>query len=316
MNIKEKIKEVLDVYKNATFSVFTTQGLALTIILLLLFFSFYLFNFTLNFGLLQKPVPVFHFDLLAIIFAILSAIFTMGIWWILGTSFAPKVGSFLTEQKIMNILFTKGDIHYFEKVDTKNLRIMPGTIIAKFINILLSWFAITAFLLGFLLPLFSGKTSADKLYAFFTSDISNPFNFILKILIVFVLGPLLMTITVPIPWMLLDTRLKAYNSATKVNTFVGSAVQTRLNSIFAISGIVTLIMQNLSLDTIVLVIVFIISILAFPAMLMITLYNMLFQVQYYESFLVQIPVPFGISKLDLEVKFSNKSENEPSDSPD
>ena len=319
MDVKKKVIEIADIYKNATLSVFTTFGLVFTILLTLLFFSFYLINFNLNLptNLLTKPVPIFHFDIIAIIVAILSSIITMAIWWILGTKYAPKVGALLTEHKLAHLLLTKGDIHYFEKVDRKTLRINVGTIIGKFINLLLSWFAVTAFLLGFLLTFFNGTTSAtsDKLYAFITSEFvfNNLSNYILKLLIVFVLGPILMTITVPIPWMLLDSHLKAYSSSSKINSFVGKAVQTRLNSVFALGGFITLILQNLSLNTIVLVIVFIFGILAFPSMLMITLYNMLFQVQYYETFLKAIPVPFGTTKIEMEIKFNNKVETTVSD---
>ena len=215
----------------------------------------------------------------------------------------------------MNILFTKGDFHYFEKVGQENLRIMPGTIIAKFINLILSWFAVVAFLLGFLLQSFQGT---DKLFAFFTANFStNPVNYILKLIIVFVLAPILMTITIPIPWMLLDTRLKAYSSGAKINSFVGKVIQSRVNSLFAIGGIATLLIQNLSLNNfgsiILSAVFFVIGYLAFPTILMVTLYNMLFQVQYYESFLREIPVPFGTTRIDVETKFTKAEESKDED---
>ena len=198
-----------------------------------------------------------------------------------------------------------------KKVNEENLRITPINVISKFINLLLAWLAVTAFILGFLLPFFSGSTSNAKLYSFFTSEIGsgNIINYILKIIIVFVLSPLLMSITIPIPWMLIDTYLKSYNSRTKTNSFVGKAIQAKLSPLFAIGGLVTLIVQNISLDTIVLIAVFAVAILAFPTIIMVTLYNMLFQVKYYESFLRKIPVPFGTTSVQMEVKFKKDSEN-------
>lgn len=308
MDVKEKLTEILSIYKNATLKVFTTNGLIMTIVLILLFMATYLVNVSLN-----ATLKLFQSDVFAILIAIVSAILTMALWWVLGVKYAPKLGALLTEKKIMNILFTKGDFHYFEKVDSDDLRIMPGTIIAKFINLILSWFAVTAFLLGFLLSVFPGSTTADKLTTFFTATPGLTLEYILKLLIVFVLSPLLMTITVPIPWMLLDTRLKAYNSSAKINSFVGRAVQSRLNGLFAVGGIGTLLLQGLNADNIILAVVFIFGFLAFPTILVVTLYNMLFQVKYYESFLKEIPVPFGTTRIDSETKFSTQEPTNTSD---
>jgi hypothetical protein len=309
MTSNNRITNLLSIYKRATLSVFTTSGLVFTVVGLIVLMAFNLLNFTINLQVFSTPIAIFEFNPLNIILAVISAFITMSVWWFIGTKFAPKIGNILTEKKIANILITKGDIHYFEKVERETLRISPNTIIAKFINLLLSWFAVTAFLLGFLLPLFSGAGQNEKLFSFLTSNLTDIGNYILKCLVVFVLAPILMSLTVPIPWMLLDARLKAYNSGAKINSFVGRAIQGKLNSIFAIGGVVALIMQNLSLDTIVLVIVFIFSFLAFPSMITVTLYNMLFQVQYYESFLREIPVPFGTTKVEMELKFKKNDQS-------
>ena len=307
MDLKQKVLDTVDMYKRADFRVFTRPGLIFTIVLLIVFLSFNLFKYTANLPGISEPIKVLSFDPLTIAVAILSAVITMAIWWFIGTTYAPKVGYYLTEKKLANILITKGDIHYFEKVDREDLRIIPGTVIAKFINLLISWFAVTVFLLGFLLFLFPGGDSSAKLVSFF-----QPSDFLVllfKYIIVFLLAPILMSITVPIPWMLLDTRLKAYSSGAKINSFVGHAVQVRLNSIFAVGGIVTLVIQNLKPDVIILIIVFIFVFLSFPSMLMVSLYNMLFQVQYYESFLREIPVPFGTTSVQMEVKFQKEDIN-------
>ena len=37
------------------------------------------------------------------------------------------------------------------------------------------------------------------------------------------------------------------------------------------------------------------------------LYNMLFQVEYYEAFLRRIPVPFGATIIEMEQKFLSKN---------
>ncbi len=324
MDLKQKLVSVVDIYKRVTLSVFTTTGLLFSVALIIIFSPFYLYNnkkwdIPTQWGAVQ----IFHLDLIGLLLAVLVPILTMALWWVLGTKYAPKFGALLTEKKILNMVITKGDIHYFEKVEAETLRITPNSIISKFINLILAWIAVVAFLLGFLLSLFTGKS---KIYTFFTVQWNSgmPIDYLLKIIIIFVLSPLLMSITIPIPWMLIDTKLKAYSSATKTNNFVGRAVQAKLSPLFAIGGLITLIMQNLSIDTIILIVIFVIAILALPSVLMVTLYNMLFQVKYYESFLREIPVPFGTTKVDMEVKFQkqdgkvpeNTEESEKSDSDD
>lgn len=309
MNVKNSLIGIIDLYKRATIKVFTKLGLVFSAVLIVVFLSFYIFNYNTNVS--EGPVPVFHFDPLGIIFSLLSAFVMMALWWMIGTRYAPKIGELLTEKKISNLLLTKGDMHYFEKVDEENLRITPINVISKFINLLLAWLAVTAFILGFLLPLFSGSTSNAKLYSFFTAEFGSGslIDYILKIIIVFVLAPLLMSITIPIPWMLIDAHLKSYNTNTKTNAFVGRAIQTKLSPLFAIGGLITLIVQNISVDTIILIVIFAIAILAFPTIIMVTLYSMLFQVKYYESFLRKIPVPFGTTSVQMEVKFQKQSDN-------
>lgn len=317
MDTKQRIIEALEIYKRIDLKVFKLSGLIFTSILIIIFLPFYLVkgvNFKLSGG---ATIPITTFDPIGLLLAFVIPIITMIVWWFLGTTYAPKLGALLTEKKIMNILITKGDIHYFEKVELHELRITPGVVISKFINLILAWFAVTAFLLGFLLQFFSSSATKSKIITFFTTEWnSGPvylFDYFLKIIIIYILAPLLMSITIPIPWMLIDTRLKAYSSGTKTNSFVGRAVQARLSPLFAIGGILTLVMQNLSLETLVGVIIFILAILALPSIIMVTLYNMLFQVKYYESFLKEIPVPFGTTSVQMETKFQKQDEPQSQD---
>lgn len=308
------ISDLLDVYKRATLRVFTTPGLIFTVILILIFAIFNLVDFDFPFS--GGNIKLFVFNPFNLLIAIVSSVLTMSIWWFVGTRYAPKIGEFLTEKKIGNMIFTKGDIHYFEKVELEDLRIVPGIVIAKFINLLMSYLAITAFLLGIFLGFFNGTDSTAKLITFFESNLSNdPVAYVLKLILVFVLAPLLLTLTIPIPWMLIDTKLKAYNSKLKINSLVGKSIQKLLTPIFAIGGLATLLLQNLTPDVIILFLTFIFIFLAFPSILMVTLYNMIFQVKYYESILRSIPVPYGTTKVEMELKFK-KTEDESSNRED
>lgn len=293
------------IYKNLTFRVFTVPGLIFTIVLLILFAALNMVDF--------EPVVGFqllYFNPITLVIAWATAMFTMSLWWILGVWLAPLVGTFLTENKIGNMIFTKGNQHYFEKVPESDLRIKPGLIIAKFINLLMSWLAVSAFLLGIVMNYVDNTWLADFFTANLFGSSPNYALYFVKVLLILVAAPILMTVVIPIPWMLLDVRLKAFHSGSKQVFLVGRAIQARLNPIFAVGGLVSLVMANLSVDLIVQLISFVIAFLCFPSVLIVTLYYMLFQVKYYESFLRRIPVPYGTTKVVMEVKFKKPEAEE------
>lgn len=325
----ESIKRVISAYKNVTFSVFTPAGLVTSAVIILIFVVLNLIEFTLIVPFTSLPIQLAFPNPVFIVMAIIVAIYTTSLWYIIGTRWAPRVGTLLTEKKILNIIFTKGDIHYFEKTTEEELKILPSHIISKFINLLLSWLAVSAFVIGVLLPLGDiiivafgnpigafGNPNQDRMLRFFNPDFGTfPIMYIYKLILIFVISPLLLSIVWPIPWMLIDTKLKSYKSGLKLNFLVGKQLQSRLSAFFAVGGLVTLFITFATdipafINFIIAFLGFVLFFLGLPSAIIVLLYNLLFQVQYYESILTAIPVPFGSTKVEMEVKIKKKPEIE------
>ncbi len=313
----ESIKNTFSIYRQATFKVFTRGGLIISILIIILFTGLNLFEFDLD--ILGVRITIADFVPINILIAFIVAFYTASMWYLIGIRLAPRVGEFLTEKKIMNIIITKGDMHYFEKTIEEERKVVPGLVIGKFINLLISWLAVSAFVIGlFYLPIagliFGEPSQQQQILNFFEPDpFVNPILYLFKLLLIFIISPLLLSIIIPVPWMLIDTKLKAYNSKIKLNFLVGRQLQARLSVLFAIGGLVTLFLSFISrldllLEFALLFISFVILFIGLPSAIIVMLYNMLFQVEYYEAFLRGIPVPYGTTTIEMEQKFTPKSD--------
>ena len=301
-NKKEVLKDAINVYKQANFQVFTRMGLIISLFIVLIFsavhfLSFNLAGISVNGGIMNFLI---NFTL-----AFGSALFTSSLFWMIGKNYGPKIGYLLVTNKILKIVLTKGDSHYFEKLGESERKIIPGLALNKFINLLLSWLAVSAFLIGGTIRLFNFPVTT-----FLTSNDDLLYVF-LRYIFVLIISPILLLIVIPIPWMLIDTQLKNYSSGSRLNNLVGRLVQQRVASLFAIGGVVSLFLISATLETLIALIVFIIIFVGLPASLVALFYNLLFQMEFYDEFIKTIPVPYGLTQVIMESKTikNHKEEN-------
>ncbi|MHA1984184.1 MAG: hypothetical protein ACW967_07505 [Candidatus Hodarchaeales archaeon] len=303
------LKDSIEVYRHANIRVFTRAGLVSSIILIIFFSGIQFLEINIgSFKSNNDPFYVISYLLLAF----LSALFTSSLFWMIGKNYGPKIGNLLVTNKILKIVLTKGDSHYFEKMGVSERKITPALSINKFINLLLTWLAVVAFLIGIFIPLiggfpfFSGPgfTPGEYITDFFNANFNNLAYYFIKIIFVLFVSPLLLLIVIPIPWMLIDTQLKSYSSGPRINHVVGRLVQQRLTSLFAIGGIVSLILVNQDFDFYFALIGFILFFIGLPVALVSFFYNLLFQLEYYDEFIKIIPVPLGITSVAMESKIT------------
>ncbi|MHA1991744.1 MAG: hypothetical protein ACW981_12845 [Candidatus Hodarchaeales archaeon] len=309
------LKDSIEVYRHANIRVFTRAGL-ISSILLIIFFGGIQFikinigSFTSN----NDPIYVISYLLIAF----LSALFTSSLFWMIGRNYGPKIGNLLVTNKILKIVLTKGDSHYFEKMGVSERKITPALTINKFINLLLTWLAVVAFLIGIFIPLIGGLpffsgSGTPEIYItdFLNANFNNLAYYFIKIIFVLFLSPILLLIVIPIPWMLIDTQLKSYSSGPRINHMVGRLVQQRVASLFAIGGIVSLILVNQTFEFYFALIGFILFFIGFPVALVSFFYNLLFQLEYYDEFIKIIPVPLGITSVAMESKITDSDSETP-----
>ncbi|MHA2289866.1 MAG: hypothetical protein ACXABG_13865, partial [Promethearchaeota archaeon] len=213
------LKDSISVYKESDIRVFTRAGLITSIFLIIFFGLIQFLNISFGAYSLAKDSINVIIDLLL---AFLSALFTSSMFWIIGKKYGPKIGNLLVTNKIAKIVLTKGDAHYFEKLGDSERKVIPGVAINKFINLLLTWLAVTAFLIGIFLPLLGslltpGENSEQSILRFLTANFDDPLYYVIKLIFVLLLTPILLNIVIPIPWMLIDTQLKSYSSGPGIN---------------------------------------------------------------------------------------------------
>ena len=193
-------------------------------------------------------------------------------------------------------------------------KITAPIIFGKFLNLLIVWLSVVAFLIGVILPFLgiifpaNANTTYLRVIVFLQSNTqSNWLIYLLKIVLVLFIAALLLTIVIPIPWMLIDSQLKGYLAEQRVNFFVGSQLQQRLASLFAIGGLLSLVLTNFTLDFIIAFLVFTFLFVSLPAVIVTFLYNFFFQVSHYQVFMQEIPVPYGNTQVVMETKTNSLS---------
>lgn len=313
------IRNALEFYKQGNFRVFTSNGLLLSLILIVIFAIINLIPLNFNLNLIITEINVtlpgdLLWFLINVTFSIICALFTISIWWILGIKFAPKVGYHVVENNILRLLLIKNSQCYFEKLSESERKINATIIFNKLINLLIVWLSIVAFLIGVILPFLSfifpasANTANSQVLLFLQSSIqSNGLIYLVKILLVMFIAPLLLTIVIPIPWMLIDSQLKGYLELPRINFFIGSLIQQKLASLFAIGGLISLILSNINLQFIISFIIFIFLFISLPAVLVTFLYNLFFQISHYQVFMQEIPVPYGNTQVIMEAKVNTST---------
>ena len=317
-----RLKESIEIYRKADLRVFTSPGLAISVGLILIFALLNLIpvNFPF-FGLFTVKIPGnLVWFLLTTVLAVIGAFFTMSIWYFLvvGTRLGPKLGALIVGNPILKALLLKGDQAYFEKLGESERKIGAPIVIGKLIALIIAWLSIVAFFISFFLqyldilwlPPIDYVTAGSDLTSIraqklFDADLTNPAAYLVKVLIVLFLSPVVLSIVVPLPWMLIDSNLKSYASGPRINNFVGRIVGQRISSVFFFAGLVSVISivpATSLLPFLVSMIVFVLLFIALPASIVVFLYHILFNVQYYNVFVDLIPVPFGLTRVDMQAK--------------
>ena len=194
-NIKQGIKR------------FTLPSALVSLVLIIIF---------LIISLVELPILKDNFiqpDAYRILYSIVISIVIMLIWFSIGVWAGPRLGKFLAENIIGQKVIVGSSTVYFEELEEEELKIIPGQIISRFINLLIAWTSISATLISLVAGFVYGS-DADDLSGFLES--TNLLDIFLKILLVLIIAPLALTLFIPVSWMLLDVHMKAWNKKNRV----------------------------------------------------------------------------------------------------
>lgn len=284
---------------------FTIPSIVLSFILILIFIILNLVDLSDLTG-----IPLYA-DPVRILYSILIAIFLTIAFFFIGTVVSPQLGNFLVTNKFAIMLMTKGNKHYFEKLTEKERKIKHGHIISKLITLILTWASVSTALISIFLSI----TGDDNVIAFLSNN-SDMITVLIRILIILILTPLILSFMIPMGWFLLDVKLKAFDTRSKTCWYVGTKVDRMLRNIITIGSMMaalgTTFGDLLAKVTAVLQIFtysFVISGLA--GVITILLYYILFSGGFYDIFLTTINVPFGITHLEIldEEKVPTQAKN-------
>ncbi|MFW9854208.1 MAG: hypothetical protein ACFFFG_04080 [Candidatus Thorarchaeota archaeon] len=229
--------------------------------------------------------------------SIIVAFIVIYLWFIIGTLATPRVAHYLIDNKILRALFTRGDVHYLEYITFEERKIGSPHISTKFISLLIAWVSLSAFLMN-LLAGFLGGAPANILNA------TDPLFFILRTVILLILVPLIFTFIYPIGWMLQDARLKAYNSAAKLNWFVGTRVLNITAGIITVGSVLALGADTIPdfanrIELIVGLVVFCIVNVSLIVILITLFYNVFFHGKFYQLIVDSIEIGYGVTSVTL-----------------
>lgn len=269
---------------------FTRGGLILVVVLGLLSSAFFFLEF-----------PIFSIspNLLGIPIAVLVAFIVIYLWFIIGTLATPRVAHYLIDNKALKLLFTRGDIHYLEFVPFEKRRIGSPQILTKFISLLLAWVSVAAFLMNLL----TGDPTSVLNILNATPE-TDLISFILRTIILFVLVPVVFTFIYPVGWMLVDAKLKAYNSATKLNWLVGTKVLNITAGIITLGSVVALGANVITdfttrIESIVGLVLFCIVNVSLIVILITLFYNMFFHGKFYQMIVDSLDIEYGVTSVTL-----------------
>ena len=279
-NIKQGIKR------------FTLPSALVSLVLIIIF---------LIISLVELPILKDNFiqpDAYRILYSIVIAIVIMLIWFSIGVWAGPRLGKFLAENIIGQKVIVGSSTVYFEELEEEELKIIPGQIISRFINLLIAWTSISATLISLVAGFVYGS-DADDLSGFLES--TNLLDIFLKILLVLIIAPLALTLFIPISWMLLDVHMKAWNKKKRVAWLVGTKVQDKTKGYIAAGAILTSA-AAIGLDQLNLLVKIILLSFAWVGLacvFVVLIYTLLFHAGYREIYHETIGIPIGETELSL-----------------
>ncbi|MFX0185213.1 MAG: hypothetical protein ACFE95_19195 [Candidatus Hodarchaeota archaeon] len=307
----ETLKEMYQSLRYPEFK-FAISGIIMAVVLVLLSILFFILPYLVNNGEpIQLPTFAIPPNLIGIPISFVLASLVIYLWFLLGFKITPKAAHYLVDNKILKLVFTGGHVHYLEYIPLEKRKIAFPHILNKFIVLLIAWVSVSAFLLN----LVAGIIAEGN-----PTGILNPGNdiiaFLIREIILFIFVPLVFTLIYPLGWMLMDAKLKAYNSATKLNWLVGKKVANltggfiTIASLFALGADAVLSAEAAGdilarIQIIIDLVLFCIINVSLIIILVTIFYNIFFHGKFYQMIIDSIEVGFGITSVTLTDEFGN-----------
>ncbi len=295
--MKETLKEMFRTLRHPEFT-FAISGIIITIVLILVSMFFFIGPALFEnqvITLISFNIP---FNWFGIIVCFVIAFLVIFLWFLLGLKVTPKAAHLLVDNKLLKLFFTRGDVHYLEYVPPEKRKIAMPDILNKYIALLLAWVSVSAFLINIIsggdpLQVIKPETSSNEL-----------FYFILRGLILFVFVPIIFTLIYPLAWMLIDAKLKAYNSATKLNWLVGKKVANLTSGIITLGSLAALGADAISdfntrAQLMIDLVLFCLINVSLIVVLISFFYNIFFKGKFYQMIIEEVKVGFGVTSVTL-----------------
>ncbi len=268
-------------------------------------------------ALVELPILKDHYiqpDPYRILYSLGIAVIIMLVWFSMGVWAGPRFGRFLAQNFIGQKAITGSSTVYFEDLTEKELKVGPGHILSRFIGLLIAWTSISATLVS-LVAGFIYDSDPDRLKEFLES--SSLVDVLLKFLLVLMIAPIVLTIFVPISWMLLDIHMKAWNKKNRTAWYVGAKVENKTKGYIA-AGAIIASAGAIGIDQLDLVVtIFLLNIawIGLACVLVVLQYSLLFHAGYREIFLETVTIPFGHTELTLKERPTPPAEKSLVESP-
>ncbi|MFX1282654.1 MAG: hypothetical protein ACFFB5_03330 [Promethearchaeota archaeon] len=313
--MKETLKEMFHTLRHPEFK-FAISGIVITVVLILVSIWFLIHR-----GVdpnAEQPIDPMNMNLIGILVGIVVAFMVIYVWFLLGFKITPKAGHYLVDNKILKLFFTRGDVHYLEYVPVEKRKIAMPNILNKFIALVLAWVSVSAFIMN-MLAAFLTEGDPSK----FITPGDDILFFILQQVILFILVPLIFTLIYPLAWMLIDAKLKAYNSATKLNWLVGKKVGNLTGGFITIGSLFVLGADALSApdiqvraELLINLVLFCLINISLTVILISLFYNIFFYGKFYQRIIEDVEVGFGVTSVTLVDKSGEPLPEEPEPAPE
>ncbi|MHA2239842.1 MAG: hypothetical protein ACXAB2_15990 [Candidatus Hodarchaeales archaeon] len=284
---------------------FARSGVVISAVLILVSAFFFLGPYLFTTGSTGRGIELASFTIypnaLGVLISIFIAFVEIYLWFLVGIKVTPSAAHYLVDNKILKLVFTKGNVHYIEFIPEEKRKIAMSHILNKYIALIIAWVSLSAFLLQIIAGI---MLSGDP------TRIINPGNdfilFFIRTIVIFAFVPVVFTLVYPVGWILIDAKLKAYNSFSKLNWLVGKKVINMTAGIITIGSIIglgatadvltdPLYGLQLILDLILFCIINVSLIVALVAIF----YNIFFQGLFYDRIVESIDIGFGITDVTL-----------------
>jgi hypothetical protein len=283
---------------------FARSGIVISAILLVISSFFFMGPYLFSSNEITFVSFSIYPNLFGVFISFIIAFLEIYLWFLVGVKVTPVAAHYLVDNRILKLVFTKGNVHYIEFVPEEKRRIAMSHILSKFIALIIAWVSLSAFLLQLTSEIILSGDPTRILNP--GNDLFDIFLFIIRTLVIFAFVPAVFTLVYPVGWMLIDAKLKAYNSYSKLNWFVGKKVINLTAGIITIGSIIGLgaatevFEDPLSrLQLIIDLVLFCIINVSLIVTIIAIFYNIFFQGIFYERIVKSINIGYGITDVTL-----------------